>query len=303
VLAPPLVLFTAVVEKAARVPQFREPASDTLVASVLHDESVDLGCRLAVSMMWHLLLRVGAITSGYATNLKFDEEHTGTLLRRDCVFVDGKVCISVPHDKTDRHNSGSCYWLLPLEGPGCPVALFRRYLAATGSEHHSGEAPLLRHLGDPSKLVTRADVAAVLKRHAEKLGLDSRFISSHSLRVGAATTLAAAGLSMTDLLLAGRWVSEESALVYLRNTVPRAQRILESLSLYDCYNDDGTMIQQSDARRRSPKSSRSDRCATCPNLDVVQFFLVSWGSTRRERGRSKSTRKWLDGRLEREDGP
>ena len=218
-----------------RVPQFREPASDTLVASVLHDESVDLGCRLAVSMMWHLLLRVGAITSGYAT--KFDEEHT--LLRRDCVFVDGMVCISVPHDKTDRHNSGSCYWLLPLGGPGCPVALFRRYLAAT--EHHSGEAPLLRRLGDPSKLVTRADVAAVLKRHAEKLGLDSRVISSHSLRVGAATTLAAAGLSMADLLLAGRWVSEESALVYLRNTVPRAQRILESLSLYDCYNDDGTI--------------------------------------------------------------
>jgi hypothetical protein len=163
-----------------RVPQFREPASDTLVASVLRDESVDLGCRLAVSMMWHLLLRVGAITSGYVTKTvtKFDEDHT--LLRRDCVFVDGKVCISVPHDKTNRHNSGSCYWLLPLGVPGCPVALFRRYWAAT--EHLSGDVPLLRRLGDTSKLVTRADVSAVLKRHAGALGLDTRFISSHSLR-------------------------------------------------------------------------------------------------------------------------
>ena len=84
-------------------------------------------------------------------------------------------------------------------------------------------------------------MVAVLKRHAEKLGLDSRFVYSNSLRVGAATTLGAAGLFMADLLLAGRWVSEESALVYLRNTVPRAQRILESLSLYDCYNDDETI--------------------------------------------------------------
>lgn len=226
-----------------RVPQFREPASDNLVAAIVSDESVDLGCRLAISMMWHLLLRVGAITSGYAT--QFDEDHT--LLRRDCTFVDGKICITVPHDKTDRHNAGSCYWLLPLGGPGCPVALFRRYWDATA--HLNGGAPLLRRHRNTSKLVTRKEVSDVLKRHATLLGLDSRFISAHSLRVGAATTLASAGLSMCDLLLAGRWVSEQSALVYLRNTVPRAQRILQTLSLSECYNSDGTI-------RRSPVATQ-----------------------------------------------
>ena len=226
-----------------RTPQFWEPASDNLVAAIVSDEGVDLGVRLAISIMWHLLLRVGAVTTGYAS--QFDEEHT--LLRRDCTFQDGKVCISVPHDKTDRHNSGSCYWLLPLGGPGCPVALFKRYWDATA--HLSGGAPLLRRARDTSKLVTRAEVSAVLKSHAEVLGLDSRFISSHSLRVGAATSLASAGLTMCDLLLAGRWVSEQSALVYLRNTLPRAQRILEALSLSQCFNEDGSV-------RRTPSASQ-----------------------------------------------
>ena len=224
-----------------RVPQFREPASDNLVASIVNDEGVDLGVRLAISMMWHLLLRVGAVTTGYAA--QFDQDHT--LLRRDCTIQDGKVCISVPHDKTDRHNSGSCYWLLPMGGSGCPVALFRRYWEATS--HLSGEAPLLRRARDTSKLVTRAEVSAALKSHAAELGLDSRFISSHSLRVGAATALASAGLSMCDLLLAGRWVSEQSALVYLRNTLPRAKRILEALSLSQCFNDDGSVRRTSSA--------------------------------------------------------
>ena len=239
--AVPDLLKTFRAEK--REPQFREPASDNLVASVVSDESVDLGCRLAVSMMWHLLLRVGAITSGYAT--KFDEDHT--LLRRDCTFVDGKICISVPHDKTDRHNSGSSYWLLPLGGPACPVALFSRYWKDTA--HLDGATPLLRRHRNTSKLVTRVEVSDVLKRHAKALGLDSRFISAHSLRVGAATALASAGLSLCDLLLAGRWVSEQSALVYLRNTVPRAQRILEALSLSQsrCYDDNGTIRRTSGA--------------------------------------------------------
>ena len=54
---------------------------------------------------------------------------------------------------------------------------------------------------------------------AELYGLDPHRISSHSLRIGGATAMAAAGMSEYEIKQMGGWKSV-LFLVYARNTTP-----------------------------------------------------------------------------------
>jgi hypothetical protein len=71
--------------------------------------------------------------------------------------------------------------------------------------------------------------------------MDPQFLLPHGVRSGAATAAVTAGLSMADLLLLGRWASEQSALVYLRQNATRATRIAAALSLDAHFDAEGTL--------------------------------------------------------------
>lgn len=205
-------------------PRFRDAASPDLVQSVLSDSSLDMGVRTTVLLMWFLSSRISEVIAPSATS--FDASYT--LLRRDVEFLDTThVRLFVPHSKSDRFNNGSNVFIAATGGQFCPVALLRQYLAST--HNFDPASPLLRRLDGSN--VTRSSVVAALKKHASKIGLDPRFISSHSLRSGSATKMASEGLQLADILLQGRWASEEACLKYLRMTIGRVDRISSALSL------------------------------------------------------------------------
>ena len=60
----------------------------------------------------------------------------------------------------------------------------------------------------------------IIVRRAADAGVEGR-ISGHSLRVGAAQSLAAAGASVVDMQTAGRWKSPEMPGRYARGLAPR----------------------------------------------------------------------------------
>ena len=66
-------------------------------------------------------------------------------------------------------------------------------------------------------MLTRADLAAVMQQMICDAGRDIDNIGTHAMRVGGATTLAAAGMSGRAIKLAGRWRSD-AYLVYIRET-------------------------------------------------------------------------------------
>ncbi|WP_448208291.1 tyrosine-type recombinase/integrase [Azospirillum sp. sgz302134] len=64
-------------------------------------------------------------------------------------------------------------------------------------------------------------VSEIFKRRAEAAGLDSALVSGHSLRVGAAQDLTAAGFGLPAIQQAGRWKSPGMPARYAATIVPK----------------------------------------------------------------------------------
>ena len=89
--------------------------------------------------------------------------------------------------------------------------------------------PLLRHAD--GAMVVRRHVVELLKRVALEQGIDPATIKGHSIRIGAATQLAEAGLPFSDIMMFGGWLSESSCMKYLRWTEDRLRVMSEALAL------------------------------------------------------------------------
>ena len=153
-------------------------------------------------MLWAALLtafygflRVSEYTSLY----KKSYDSTTTLLFSDMTFTsDGAVIIYIKASKTDPFRQGVP---LRIESNGsslCPVAALRHFSRV----HPSRRGPLFTfHNGC---FLSRKDVNFLLVSTTEGLAN----ISSHSLRIGAASTAAAAGCPKWLIQALGRWSSD-----------------------------------------------------------------------------------------------
>ena len=114
---------------------------------------------------------------------------------------DGSGRLTIRHSKTDQEGAGAVQYV-----GASTVRRVRAWLDAAG--HSSG--PLFRRVrrgGIP--VATRLNVRSIrwiVAKRAAAAGIEGR-ISGHSLRVGAAQSLAAAGASLVDMQNAGRWTS------------------------------------------------------------------------------------------------
>jgi site-specific recombinase XerD len=115
------------------------------------------------------------------------------------------LVVTVRRSKTDQEGQGVRVGLPYGSNPAtCPVRALRAWLDAAGID----EGPLFRavnrHGGVGARLAA-AEVARVVKRAAERAGLDASRYSGHSLRAGLATTAAAAGKGDRAIMAQGRW--------------------------------------------------------------------------------------------------
>ena len=114
---------------------------------------------------------------------------------------DGSGRLTVRRSKTDQEGGGAVQYL----GPST-LSRVRAWLNAASIS----TGPLFRRVrrgghADASRLQARS-IRNIVAERAANAGIDGR-ISGHSLRVGAAESLAAAGASLVELQTAGRWSS------------------------------------------------------------------------------------------------
>ena len=124
--------------------------------------------------------------------------------------ADGSGRLTVHRSKTDQESKGAVLYI------GEPTM---RRLAAWREAAGVHDGPLFRRIrrGDKVKASAITDRAArsIIQARAADAGIDGR-VSGHSLRIGAAQSLAAAGAGLVELQQAGRWGSPSMPAHYAR---------------------------------------------------------------------------------------
>ena len=228
-------LFTRLAAQLRAEPRdanWKSPASVAMVRAMIMNKDLSLATRVAVSTVWRSTWRVGQATSLWTQQYNGDR----AILRRDVHFewVAGKrvaVQIKCRGSKGDKFNTGNVKWLTAAADDClCPVELFCEFWDATEARGFEADKPLFRHVND-GKLVTSRHVVDAIKRQAVCMGLDPKHYAGHSLRIGGATAMTAADLSMYDKMQQGGWQSLEASLCYMRRSDAMEQRVAKALQL------------------------------------------------------------------------
>jgi integrase len=119
----------------------------------------------------------------------------------DCVFTRDGLVVTVRRSKTDQEGQGRRVGIPYGSTPEtCPVRTVQDWIAQAGIS----SGPLLRSVSRHGQVqpggLAGIDVARIVKKLAERAGLDSAKYAGHSLRAGHATTAAIAGASERSIM-------------------------------------------------------------------------------------------------------
>ena len=124
------------------------------------------------------------------------------LMWDDLQLEDSGMRLRLRRSKTDQAGQGTWVALAPASREElCPIAAMRSYLKSRGSQpgflfQHANGSPL-----------TKYQFWAVASKALQALGLGECQFGTHSFRIGAASTAAAAGIGEARIKSIGRWRS------------------------------------------------------------------------------------------------
>ena len=150
----------------------------------------------AITMAYFGFLRVSEYTSTHKT--KFDP--LSTLLLENVTLENDIITIFIKASKTDPFRHGMTIRLAANNTILCPVHSLRKYLATHPTSQHTH--PLFTFQN--GKYLTRKDINQLLFDTTD----GQANTTSHSLRIGAATTAAAMGCPKWLIMSLGRWSSD-----------------------------------------------------------------------------------------------
>jgi len=131
----------------------------------------------------------------------------------DLTETDEGMVILLRKSKTDQNKQGRKVGIPRAnnEGEVCPVEALNAWLEVL-KQHKITKGTLFRNLdrkngkgGVIGASLAPASVSILLKKHAEKAGIDPELVSGHSLRAGAATELALRGVDLWKIQQQGGW--------------------------------------------------------------------------------------------------
>lgn len=141
------------------------------------------------------------------------------------------ISVSLHQSKTDPFRRGCTIQIFKTNSSTCPHHAIDRYRRVSGDVTPSTS---LCQAGRFHPL-SRAAVTNILRQLLKRAGIDHSHYSSHSFRIGAATTAAAAGLPAWLIKNLGRWTSN-AYLTYIHQQPALTSKIYKLLSRTDASN-------------------------------------------------------------------
>ena len=170
----------------------------------------------AITLGFYGFLRAGEFT----TNHNRQYEISRHLLLKDVTLATGSYSVVIKGSKTDQDRRSVKLKVGATGTTTCPVRAMRAFLKEAT---HRRSTPLFTL--SSGQYLTRTKLTSSLRLLLEATGLtpeQAARYSSHSLRIGAATEAAAAGLPTWLIQTAGRWRSD----AYRRYIRPPSQALL-----------------------------------------------------------------------------
>lgn len=165
------------------------------LAVVCHSKYEETLFKSAFSLAFHGLLRIGELA-----NSNGEKRHV--LQTSDISFEGNTLKVHLHSSKTDQLGQGSLIKLQPQnDSEICPCVLIKDYILC----RPINPGPLFCHFNGSA--ITRYQFVSVLKKALSACGVDTRRYSSHSLRIGMASTLAKEGVPESRIMELGRWKS------------------------------------------------------------------------------------------------
>ncbi|XP_056308792.1 uncharacterized protein LOC130220585 [Danio aesculapii] len=168
--------------------------------------------------------------SEFAVTSNFDPFIHPTIA--DLTLIDEEtISFLIKQSKTDQSRKGHCIYIFNIPSPTSPFQTLLAYIQYRKTLSLSPLAPLF--IDDAHHPVTRFWFQKHLKAVLHHSGFPSGSYSSHSFRIGAATTAAHKGLSQQHIQTLGRWSSDafKSYIRLSHSHLKEAQRTLTSRHL------------------------------------------------------------------------
>ena len=167
----------------------------------------------AFTMAFYGFLRVSELTSLKWSNISISADH---------------ISITIPQSKTDPFRRGCTIRIYHTKSSTCPYHALEHYQKLIGEVTPSNP---LYEAGRFHPLSCTA-VTNSLRQLLKQVGLNYTQYSSHSFRIGAATTAATAGLPVWLIKNLGRW-SSIAYLIYIHQQPSLTPKIYKLLSRTD----------------------------------------------------------------------
>ena len=181
---------------------------------------VNLMLEAAFCVAFFGFLRCGEFTC----NCAFDPDINLTMGDVKIQEDQSSLSLTLKSSKTDPFRRGVTVHLFNTGHTICPVKAVRDYLSAVPEQCKTVRHAFL--LDNQLQPLTRQYFLTRLKTLIEHLGLDNSHFSSHSFRIGAATSCSAAGIEDHLIQTLGRW-SSNCYISYIHTpltAISRAQR-------------------------------------------------------------------------------
>lgn len=137
------------------------------------------------------------------------------------------IIMDLCSSKPDRDGKGRRLILSRTNGNTDSNFIDTLYHFTLGAAHRSPQNPFLsRYNGNRRKKLHRGMVSTALKLAARHFGIDEFYFSSHSLRIGGATSGAAGGRSRSSLCRTGGWSELSTSDALYRQITPQDRGIL-----------------------------------------------------------------------------
>jgi integrase len=136
----------------------------------------------------------------------------------DCTFGKDGLTVTLRRSKTDQEGQGRKIGIPYGSNPEtCPVRNIQAWLEVAGINSGSLFRSITRHGRVRPGRLSGIDVARVVKKLAERAGLDPAKYAGHSLRAGHATSAAIAGASERSIMIQTGHRSVQMVRRYIRD--------------------------------------------------------------------------------------